>query len=99
MKNFKDFGIKVQSKNFEGEKISIKRILNKKVIIDDYKIENSKFDKGSGKCLWMQITVEGNKRVVFTGSTFLMQVIEQIPKSDFPFETTIEEDNGGFKFT
>lgn len=99
MNAFKDFGIKTQVKSFEGDKIKIDRILNKVISVEAYKIELSKFDKGTGKCLSLQILVDSSKRVVFTGSANLMEMIEQVPKDKFPFNTTIIKENERFEFT
>lgn len=99
MNQFKDFGIKPQSKAFEGDKIKIDRVLNKNISVHDFKIEQSKFEKGTGKCLFMQIEVDGQKRVLFTGSASLMDMIQQVDKSQFPFETTIIKENERFQFT
>lgn len=99
MNQFKDFGIKPQSKAFEGDKIKIDRILNKKISVHDFKIEQSKYEKGTGKCLYMQIEVDAQKRVLFTGSASLMDMIQQVDKSNFPFETTIIKENERFQFT
>lgn len=99
MNCFKDFGITVTSKGFEGDKIKIDRILNKEIIVQDFKIEKSKFEKGNGKCLYLQIVVDGAKRVVFTSSSSLMEMIQQVPQSSFPFKTTIVRENERFQFT
>lgn len=99
MNSFKDFGIKPQSKSFEGEKIKIDRILNRTIEVHEYKIEDSKFEKGNGKCLYMQIVVEGAKRVLFTGSVNLMDMIQQVPQEKFPFKTVIIKENERFEFT
>lgn len=99
MNSFKDFGIKAQSKSFEGEKIKIDRILNRQIEVHDYKIEQSKYEKGNGKCLYIQIVVDGTKRVLFTGSVNLLDMIEQVPKDKFPFKTTIVKENERFEFT
>jgi hypothetical protein len=99
MNSFKDFGIKPQSKSFEGDKIKIDRILNKQVTVLAYKIEASKYDKGTGKCLYIQVLVDNSKRVLFTGSANLMDMIEQVPKDKFPFKTTIIKENERFEFT
>lgn len=100
MINFKDLGIKVSAKGFEGEKIKTERILNKQITVEAYKIVTSKFtEKGNGRCLHLQITIDGNKRVWFTGSANLMEVIEQVPKDKFPFQTTIVKENERFEFT
>lgn len=100
MRDFKSFGIKVETKSFEGEKIKIDRVLNKKVTVHDFKIEASKFtEKGNGKCLYIQIEVDGSKRVLFSGSLFLMDMIQQVPKDGFPFQTTIVKENERLEFT
>ena len=58
MNDFKSFGIKPQTKSFEGDKIKIDKVLNKLIVVEDYKIEPSKFEKGNGKCLFLQIVVD-----------------------------------------
>ncbi|MGN6601216.1 MAG: hypothetical protein ACTHK8_02130, partial [Ginsengibacter sp.] len=89
MNDFKDFGIKTKVKSFIGDKIKMSKILNKKITVTDFKIDNSKYsDKGNGKCLHLQIELEDKKHVVFTGSVFLMETIQQVPKEKFPFTTT-----------
>lgn len=99
MKKFSDFGIKPLTKNFTGDKIKIDRILNKQIIVVDYRIQNSKFEKGHGKRLDLQIAIDGANRVVFTSSSVLMELIQQVPKENFPFTTTIVRDNERFEFT
>lgn len=99
MNSFKQFGIKASSKSFEGDKIKIDRILNKEIIIEDFKIETSKYDKGNGKCLYLQIWVDNAKRLLFTGSSSLMEMIQQVPKEGFPFQTTIVRENERFQFS
>lgn len=100
MINFNELNIKPTIKAFEGDKIKMERIINKKIIVDNFRIEESKFkDKGSGKLLTLQIIVDNAKRVVFTGSGILIQMIEQVPKDKFPFQTTIIKENDGYQFT
>ncbi|MGE9312850.1 hypothetical protein ACLOAU_14475 [Niabella sp. CJ426] len=99
MKDFKSFNIKPTVKSFEGDKIKIDRVLNKCIVVEDYRIETSKFDKGSGKCLHLQIIVDNSKRVLFTGSSTLMEMIERVPKEGMPFQTTIIKENERFQFS
>jgi len=100
MNDFKSFNIKAETKSFEGEKIKIDRILNKQIAVLDFKIEDSKYkDKGNGKCLSIQIEIDGNKRVLFSGSGYLMDMINKVPKSSFPFTTTIQKLNEHLEFT
>ena len=96
MKNFSEFGLKTSIQKFTGEKIKITKILNKKITVHDYKMEDSKYE---GKCLFMQITHDEEKRVVFTGAKGLIEMIEQIPKGEFPFATTIIEEDERYLFT
>lgn len=99
MHSFSEFGIKTTAKNFEGEKIKIDSVLNKQITVEAYKIEQSKFEKGNGKRLDMQITVDGTKRLLFTGSINLMDMIQQVPSDKFPFTTTIVRENERLIFT
>lgn len=100
MKTFKDFGIKTDLQSFTGEKIKISKILNKDIVVLDYKIEDSKYGNGNNKCLFMQIEVDGIKRVLFTGSTVLIDTIQKVPKGDgFPFKTTIVQENERYEFS
>jgi hypothetical protein len=99
MNCFKEFGITLSSKGFEGDKIKIERILNKEIIVEDFKIENSKYEKGNGKCLYLQIVVDNSKRVVFSGSASLMEMIQKVAKTSFPFKTTIIKENERFQFS
>ncbi|HMR84805.1 MAG TPA: hypothetical protein PKE30_16785 [Niabella sp.] len=97
MNSFKDFGITTDNTGFVGDKIKIERVLNKKIIVEDYKVEDSKY--GPGKCLYLQIVLDGSKRVVFKGSKNLIAMIEQVPKNKFPFETIIIDEDGRLIFT
>lgn len=98
MKNFKDFGIKPSTTNLIGEKINLDRILNRQIVVTDYRVEDSKYKSGS-KCLWLQFNLGEEKKVLFIGSKGLIEVIEQIPKNEFPFSCTIIRDNGRLEFT
>jgi hypothetical protein len=101
MNRFSQFNIKPPSRGFEGEKIKMSRILNKEIVIHDFKIEDSKVfkDKGTGKCLHLQISINQEKHILFTSSRLLIEAIEQIPRDKFPFVATIIEDNNSFQFT
>lgn len=101
MKKFSDFNIEITSKSFEGSKIKISKILDKPIIIYHYKIEDSKVyqEKGNGKCLYLQISINGEKRVIFTSGVGLMEAIQRVPENGFPFETVIVEVSDRFKFS
>lgn len=98
MNAFKDFQITTSQKAFTGDKIKIDRILNREIVVTDFKVEDSKFEK-KGKCLTLQIELNNSKHVIFTGSIGLIQQIEQVPKDKFPFRATIVKENEMFQFT
>jgi hypothetical protein len=62
-------------------------------------VEPSRFEKGNGKCLHLQIEVNKTFHVVFTGSVVLMDMIEKVPKDKLPFITTIVKENERLQFT
>lgn len=98
MNNFKDFGIKPSVNNFIGDKISVVKLLNKPIKVLQYKTEPSKKKPGTDY-LTLQIEINNTKRVVFTGSTVLIQQIKQVPSDKLPFTTTIIGDNDYYEFT
>ena len=98
MKQFKEFGIKPPLNGFTGDKIKIDRLLNREISVYDYRLKDSKFED-KGKCLHLQISIGATKHVVFTGSSVLIETIKQVPKSEFPFKTTIVKENEHFEFT
>jgi hypothetical protein len=100
MRQFKEMGITAERKSFVGDKIKLERLLNREIIIHDFEIKESKIkDKGTGKCLYLQIEIKNEKHVVFSGSAYLMDMITQVPDNGFPFETTIVKINDHFEFT
>lgn len=101
MNQFSDFNIEAPVKGFTGEKIKISKVLNREIVVHRHKIEDSKIFKKSGteKCLHLEISVNGDKHVLFTGSTGLLESIVRVPEDGFPFTTTIVEDNDRYIFT
>ena len=102
MNQFNQFGIQPSVKGFEGDKIKIAKLFDREIIVHDFRIEDSKVkefrEKGTGKCLHLQIELNGEKRIVFTSSSSLIEVIQQVPKTGFPFLTKIVRENERFKF-
>jgi len=103
MNSFQQFDIKVVNKGFEGDKIKMSRILNKEIIVHEFRLEQSKVkafqERGSDKCLHLQISINGEKHVVFTSSSGLIMAIEQVPPDGFPFKTVIIQENDRYRFT
>jgi hypothetical protein len=99
MRSFHEFGITTTRKAFTGNKINIELLFNKEIIVHAYKIEPSKFE-GKGDRLVLQFTLNDEKRIVFTGSPNLIELIQRVPESDFPFKTIIKKDEAKtFQFT
>jgi hypothetical protein len=98
VKKFSQFNIQAKTQNFTGDKIKIERLLNREIQVFKFKIEDSKFGNGK-RCLHLQIGLGENKHVVFTGSNALMDLITQVPETDFPFSTTIVKENERLQFT
>lgn len=88
MKKFKDFNIKSKNDNFSGEKIKINKILDKEIIVENYKINASKIRIGT-EYLSIKIKFSEEDRVLFSGSKNLIEMIKQVNEKDFPFLTTI----------
>ena len=97
MKCFKDLGIKKEYKNLVGDKIKMERIINREIIVETFKVDESKYE-GKDKCLAIQFELDGERRVVFTGSKNLLAAITEVKKEDFPFKTTIVKTNGYYEF-
>jgi hypothetical protein len=73
-------------------------VLNRLIEVHEFEIKPSKQEAGC-ECLWLQIVVNNEKRVLFTGSKYLIEMIRKIPAANFPFSTTIVSDNDRYLFT
>lgn len=98
VKNFKDFNISANITSFVGEKIKIKKIIDEEIVLLGYKIDKSKFGEDRN-CLTLHLEFKNIKRIVFTSSKPLMQMIEEVNKDNFSFKTTIIEINEHFEFS
>lgn len=96
MNNFSEFQIKPPERNFTGDKIKIEKVLNVKIAVLDYRIGKGNFND---QRLDLQIEFKGERRVIFSGSRGLIDMIKQVPAEKLPFETTIIKDNEQFQFT
>jgi Tat protein secretion system quality control protein TatD with DNase activity len=103
MNRFSQFDIKQTSRSFEGDKVKMERILNREIVIHAFKIEETKVktfqERGSGKCLHIQISYNNEMHVLFTSASGLIETIQQVPEDKFPFITIIINENERFKFT
>ena len=89
-KRFSDFA--EEPNILDGEKVSIESILNEEIEILGHRISASKYSKNtSGKCLTVQFQrLNGERRVVFTGSDVLIAQLERY-SAEIPFYATIKK--------
>lgn len=98
MNSFKDFGINTESaKSFAGPKIKIKKVLNKQIVIKDFKIEPSDYE--NKQRLTLDIEFEGNNHIIWTNSKYLQELIQKVDRAKLPFTTTIIEENERLLFS
>lgn len=70
-----------------GDKKRLDEILNKEILVVDFRITNSK-KKPEGKCLQIQFVLNNQVCVAFTGSVVLIDQI-QSARDKMPFRGTI----------
>ena len=101
MNKFGQFDVKVNTQCFVGDKIKMSKVLSKEIIVHAFRLEPSKHfqNKGTGQCLYLQISIDNEKRIVFTSAVGMIEAIQQIPKDGFPFETVIKEEDERYYFT
>lgn len=95
MKRFSDFAD--EPNIMTGDKIKISEVLNREIEVIGYKISDSKQKSGT-KYLTLQFKLEGEEKILFTGSTILIEQIEKY-KDEIPFLTTIKQVNRYYTFT
>ncbi len=100
MKSFSELGIQSNKNYFVGDKVKIMKVLNREIIIHNYKIEKSQYPKNkSGNVCTLQIEINNEKMIIFTGSDFIMQQIVQVKEEDLPIATTIVKIGEHFELT
>lgn len=92
---FSDFA--EETKSFEGDKKKIDEILNKDILIIDYKIKDSKQHKDT-QYVTIQFKLEDISYIVFTGSKVLSEQLEKY-KDNIPFYTQIKKIDKYYTFT
>ena len=103
MKNFSEMNIVININKFVGDKIKIKKIIGKEIIVHDFKLNDSKIYKNNNdsykECLCLQLEYNSEKHILFSSASTLIDAIKMINKNDFPFKTTIMEINERYMFT
>lgn len=95
LKRFRDFA--EDSLPLEGDKISVSELLNREIVVLNYRLSPSKKREGT-VYITLQIELEGKKYVAFTGSSVLVAQAEKY-KAHFPFVAMIKKINDFYTFT
>ena len=95
MKRFSDFA---SNDKLDGKKIKIDDILNKEIIIKNYTTKKSKYSKEDDDYLTLQLEMNNENYILFTGSKVLLDQIIKY-KENIPFITTIKKIDRYFTFT
>ena len=96
-KRFNEFA--KEARPLEGVKIKMDDVVNREILVKDFKIRDSRFEKKDcEKCLTIQFEIGGVLHVLFTGSNVLIDQIEKY-KQEIPFITTLKKIDRYYTFT
>lgn len=96
MKRFSDFA---KEAILNGDKIKIDDILNKEIKIIGCSIKDSRYSKNkTGKYLTLQVELEEERYIIFTGSDVLIDQIKKY-ESEIPFLVIVRKINRYYSFT
>jgi len=87
-----------EAKPLDGRKVKIAEILNKKIVVINFKIKTSNFTKGCWKYVAIQTEIEGERFVSFTGSGILIEQLEKYGEH-VPFMTVIRQIDKYYTFS
>lgn len=101
MKDFKDLGVTI-NRRFQGDRIKIEKLEGDEIVITDFEIRESKLTKDNDPnadnerrdCLYLQIELNGTKRVLWGSYRFMIDQFRQIGKEDLPFKAKIVNEHG-----
>ena len=98
MQKFSDFAS--EEEHLTGDKVALKSLFDKEIIVTAFKIRDSKFKDKYSKYVAVQFYEESDttKRIFFTGSAVIMNLLEKY-KDKLPFMTTIKKINKYYSFT
>ena len=94
---FADFNISAEPKHFTGKKISMFEVLNQPIKVLAFKEAPSNYKEKIR--IDIHIEFEGEKRLLWSNSVFLRDMINKVPSNGFPFTTTIKKVEECLKFT
>ena len=92
---FSDFA--EESKAFDGDKKKIDEILNKEILVIDFKLKESKHHRDS-QYLTLQFKIDEATFILFNGSRVLADQLEKY-KDNLPFYAVIKKIDKYYTFT
>ena len=99
MHKFTQFGIKPTNEDLVGDITTINRILNREITVTDYRIEDLTYGSANGKLLSLQFKIGEHYQIILSDSKILIDTIQLVPKTGYPFTTTIVLDGQRLKFS
>jgi len=97
-KRFSDFADD-EALPLKGDKVKIEDVIDKEILVTGFKLMDSKYNKnGHPKCLTLQIELNKEEHIVFTGSNVLIDQVERY-KDEMPFLSTIKRIQKYYTFT
>ena len=95
MKRFKDFA---KEQALDGDKIRLDDILDHEILVIAHQITGSKYSDNGKICLKLQFELQGERHILFTGSTVLARQAEEY-KDEMPFLATIKKVDNYYTFS
>lgn len=96
-KRFADFA--QEQLPLDGSKVKIEEVLNREITVLACKIRTSKYDKSnSPRCLTLQFELDGQRHVLFSGSSVLIEQTEKY-QAEMPFLTVIKKIDKYYTFS
>lgn len=87
-KRFSDFA--EEATPLDGDKVKIESILNREILVIGFKVTHSKYKENSLQCMTLQFDIDNSRKVVFTGSSVMIEQVQRY-KDQIPFYTTIKK--------
>ncbi|MES2287533.1 MAG: hypothetical protein V4547_17695 [Bacteroidota bacterium] len=97
-KKFSELGIKLKPTKMPGQRGHLRHVLEKEILVCDFRIKPSKFPQKSEQCLWIQYKIDDKLFVAFSIAQFLMIQLKELPEGWEPFITTITNKNEIYEF-
>ena len=74
----------------DGEKVKIETVLNREILVTGFKVTRSKYKENSQQCMTLQFEIDGNRLVIFTGSSVMIEQVQRY-QDHIPFLATIRK--------